>query len=166
MSAVLVGMMLGRFGRVVGSVLSVPMRYVSVVTCLLVISTLVVLGSFTMVFRCVLMVFSRLVMMLRTFVCHFVYLSMSSFAGQFRLSSEISILLQVAKPVQFCSLWLAGHCPAHLSWSIIAQRHGSLWIFISNFNDGKQSCTRKLVEPLVRIAVKCWVRPTCHTYGL
>jgi hypothetical protein len=101
MPAVFVGMMLGRFGRVVGSVLGVPMRYVSVVTGLLVIPALMMLGSFTMVFRCV----------LRTFVCHFVYLSMSSCAGQFRLSSKISILLPVVQPVQFCSLWLAGHCP-------------------------------------------------------
>ena len=59
MSAVFVGMMLGRFSRVMGSVLSVPMRHVSVMTGLLVISTLVVLGSFTMVFRCVLVVFRR-----------------------------------------------------------------------------------------------------------
>jgi hypothetical protein len=72
MSAVLVGMMLGRFGRVVGSVLSVPMGDVGVVTGLLVISTLVMLGSFTMVFCCVLVMFGRLVMMLCAFVCHFV----------------------------------------------------------------------------------------------
>jgi hypothetical protein len=81
-SAVLVGMMLGRFSRVVGSVLSVPMRYVGVVTGLLVISTLVVLGSFTMVFRCMLVMFSRLVVVICAFVFHSGYLSMSSFAGR------------------------------------------------------------------------------------
>jgi hypothetical protein len=86
MSAVFVGMMLGRFSRVMGSVLSVPMRHVSVMTGLLVISTLVVLGSFTMVFRCVLVMFSRLVMMPCSFVSHFGCLSMSSFAGQSHLS--------------------------------------------------------------------------------
>jgi hypothetical protein len=88
MSAVLVGMMFGRFSRVVGSVLSVPVRYVSVVTGLLVISALVVLGSFTMVFRRVLVMFSRLVMVLCSFVCHFGRLSMSSFAGQFSLQQD------------------------------------------------------------------------------
>ena len=72
-SAVLVGMMLGRFSRVVGSVLSVPMRYVGVVTGLLVISTLVMFGRFTMVFRCVLVMFSRLVVVICAFVCHFGY---------------------------------------------------------------------------------------------
>jgi hypothetical protein len=81
-SAVLVGMMLGRFSRVVGSVLSVPMRYLGVVAGLLVISTLVVLGSFTMVSRCVLVMFCRLVVVICAFVFHFGYLSMSSFAGR------------------------------------------------------------------------------------
>jgi hypothetical protein len=88
MSAVFVGMMLGRFGGVVGSVLSVPVRYMSVVTGLLVIPALMMLGSFTMVFRCVLVMFSRLVMMLCTFVCHFIYVSMSSFAGQSSLQQS------------------------------------------------------------------------------
>jgi hypothetical protein len=88
MSAVFVGMMLGSFSRVMGSVLSVAMRYVSVVTRLLMIPTLMMLGSFTMVFRCVLVMFSRLVMMLCTFVCHFVYLSMTSFAGQSSLQQS------------------------------------------------------------------------------
>jgi hypothetical protein len=81
-SAVLVGMMLGSFSRVVGSVLSVPMCYVGMVAGLLVISTLVMLGSFTMVFRCVLVMFGRLFVVICAFVCHFGYLSMSGFAGR------------------------------------------------------------------------------------
>jgi hypothetical protein len=97
-------MMLRRFSGVVASVLRVTMRYVSVVTGLLVISTLMMLGSFTMVLRCVIVMFGCLVMMLCTLVCHFIYLSMSSFAGQSLLSSRNSILLPLAKPVQFCSL--------------------------------------------------------------
>ena len=52
-------MMLSGLCRVMGSVLSVSMRYVGMMAGFLVISTFVVLGSFTMVFRCVLVVFRR-----------------------------------------------------------------------------------------------------------
>ncbi len=68
-SAVLVGMMLGRFSGVVGRMLSVPMCYVGVVTALLVISAFVMLGRFKMVFRRVLVVFRRLAVMVCAFVC-------------------------------------------------------------------------------------------------
>jgi len=62
--------MLGRFTAVVGSMLAMSMRHVSVMTCLLVISTLVMLGGFPMVFRRVLVVFCCLLVMLRAFMFH------------------------------------------------------------------------------------------------
>lgn len=61
-------MMLGRFGSVMGRMQGVPVRDVSVMAGLLVISPFVMLGSFTMVFRRVLMMFGRLVVVFRTFV--------------------------------------------------------------------------------------------------
>lgn len=67
-------MMLGCFSRVVGSVLSVPMRYVRVMAGLLVIPAFVMLRSFTMVFRRVLVMFGRLVVVFRTFVCRHLWL--------------------------------------------------------------------------------------------
>jgi len=70
-------MMLGGLCRVMGSVLSVSMRYVGIMAGFLVISTFVVLGSFTVVFRCVLVVFRRREVVLCAFMCHFSYLSMS-----------------------------------------------------------------------------------------
>ena len=74
----LVGMVLGGLSRVVAGVLSVPMRYVGMMAGFLVISTFVLFGSFTMVFRCVLVVFRRREVVLCAFMCHFPYLSMSN----------------------------------------------------------------------------------------
>jgi hypothetical protein len=62
-TAVLVGMMLGGFSRMVGGVVSVPTRYMSVMTSFFVISGFVMRGSFTMVFRSVLVMFRRFCMM-------------------------------------------------------------------------------------------------------
>ena len=69
-SAVLVGMMLCRFSSVMSRMLSVPMRDVGVMPALLVIPTLVMLGSFKVVFRGVLVVISRFAVVVRTFMCH------------------------------------------------------------------------------------------------
>ena len=67
----LVGMVLGGLSRVVAGVFRVPMRYVGMMTGFLVITTFVVRGSFTMVFRGVLVVFRRSEVVLCAFVCHF-----------------------------------------------------------------------------------------------
>ena len=75
--------MLCRFSRVVGPVQSVPMCDVSVVCSLLVISTLVVLGSFEMVFRCMPVMFSSLLVVICAFICRLAFLSNCSFAGRF-----------------------------------------------------------------------------------
>jgi uncharacterized membrane protein len=62
-------MMLGRFSRVVRRVLGMAVRYVSVMASLFMIPSFVMLGSLTMVFRRVLVMFGRLVVVVRTFVC-------------------------------------------------------------------------------------------------
>ena len=68
----LVRMMHGCLSPVMDSMLRVPVRYVGVMTSLFVICSLVMLGSFTMVFCCVFVMFRCLVVVFRTFVCrHF-----------------------------------------------------------------------------------------------
>jgi len=62
--------MLGRFTAVVGCMLAVSMRHVGGMTCLLVISTLVMLGGFSMMVCCVLVMFCCLLVTLRAFVLH------------------------------------------------------------------------------------------------
>ena len=62
--------MLGGFSRMVGGVVSVPTRYMSVMTSFFVISGFVMRGSFTMVFRSVLVMLRRFQMMLNAFVSH------------------------------------------------------------------------------------------------
>jgi len=61
-------MMLGSLSSVVSRMLSVPMRYVGVMASLLVIPGFVMLASFKMVFRRVLVMFSRLAMVICAFV--------------------------------------------------------------------------------------------------
>jgi hypothetical protein len=69
---VLAGMKLGGLSRVMLSLFSVPIRYVGVMTGFLVVSTFVVLGRFTVVFRRVLVVFRGCEVVLCAFMCHFV----------------------------------------------------------------------------------------------
>jgi hypothetical protein len=77
-AAVLIGMMFSGFSRVMASVLSVPMCYMGVMAGFLVVSTFVVLGGFTMVLRCVLMVLRSREVVLCAFMFHCGYLSMSN----------------------------------------------------------------------------------------
>src|SRR5208283_3690339 len=67
---VLIGMMLGRFTAVVCSMLAVSMRHVGVMTSLLVISTLVMRGGFTMVFSRMIVMFCCFLVMVRAFMFH------------------------------------------------------------------------------------------------
>ena len=80
-SAVLVGMMLSGFGRVVIGMLVMPMRYVGVMGSLLMISTLVMLSGFMMVPRRVLVMLSGFLMVICAFVGHRSFLSRIGFAG-------------------------------------------------------------------------------------
>jgi hypothetical protein len=71
-------MMLGRFSRVMERMLGMPVRYVGVMASLFVTPAFVMLRSFTMVFRRVLVMFGRLVVVFRTFVCrHLVVIRLS-----------------------------------------------------------------------------------------
>jgi hypothetical protein len=72
---VFAGMMLARFSRVVGRIVSMPVRDVSVMPSLFVIPAFVVLGRFTMVFRRMLVMFRRLIVVLRAFVYRHLCLS-------------------------------------------------------------------------------------------
>ena len=63
-------MMPGRFRCVMCGLQSVPMSYMSVMAGFLVISILVVRGSFPMVFRRVLVMFCRLGMVFCAFMFH------------------------------------------------------------------------------------------------
>jgi hypothetical protein len=62
-------MMLGGFVRMVGRMLRMAVGYVSVMTGLLMIPGFMMLGSFAVVFRRVVVMFGRLMVMLCTFVC-------------------------------------------------------------------------------------------------
>ena len=70
MPAVLIGMVLGGFSRVMIRMLIMPMRHVSVMAGLLVVAAFVMLGSFFMVFRCVLVMFRRFSVVICAFVGH------------------------------------------------------------------------------------------------
>ena len=70
MPAVLIGMVLGGFRRVVIRMLVMPMRQVSVMASLLVVAAFVMLGCFFMVFRCVLVMLRRFFVVICAFVNH------------------------------------------------------------------------------------------------
>jgi len=98
--------MLGRFSRVVQCMLGMAVRYVSVMASLLVIRAFVVLGSFTMAFRCVLVMFSRLVVVLCTFVCrHLCFPPLKGSLNATRLARLVR-----SHPCFFVSLERQGHC--------------------------------------------------------
>jgi hypothetical protein len=67
--AVLVGMMLGGFSRVMRRVLGMPMGNMGMMASLLVIPGFVVLAGFTMMFRGVLVMLGRFLVVLDAFMC-------------------------------------------------------------------------------------------------
>ena len=67
----MLGMELRRFRRVVGSVMHVPMSRVRVMRRRLVVARFVVLCRFAVMIRCVIVVLSRFMMMLRRLLGHF-----------------------------------------------------------------------------------------------